>query len=410
MEKEELNSVVATNNDEHMTPANGMIELLKAENRELRFENEFLEAIINSSTDKIVAYDTNLCVIAVNKKALEVYGLDKDEIMGKNLLEIFPQAENSKTQRDLLKALQGEPVHNAVYKSFVVDRYYENSIIPLKRNNKIYAVVLMAHDNTDLVIASQKLEGSYLVLQEKNLELEHSNNELASFTYIASHDLREPLRKIQAFGKRIMEKSENLDASLEEYFSRMIDAAGRMQILIDALLDFTRTAKLSSDFEEADLNLLLEEVKKDLSEPIEEKKAIIHADKLPLMRVIPFQFKQLMANMISNSLKYCKPDTIAEIRIQVNEISPAHIPEKNVTTACNFYRISVLDNGIGFEQEHASRIFELFQRLHGRQEYEGSGIGLAICKKIAENHRGFITAESTPGKGAAFHIFLPQEN
>ncbi|MES2479584.1 MAG: CHASE3 domain-containing protein [Bacteroidota bacterium] len=246
-------------------------------------------------------------------------------------------------------------------------------------------------------------------LEERNHELEQSNKELASFNHIASHDLQEPLRKIQTFISRIAEKE---DASLsekgKEYFLRIQSAATRMRVLIDDLLLFSRSNKAEKNFELQDLNLVLENVKIELAVPIEERKALVYSEELPVLSVIPFQMQQLFVNLISNSLKYGQQDRPPVIHIYCKIIIASEEAVLKSESYKKFYKITVSDNGIGFEKEHAENIFVLFHRLHHLTEYSGTGIGLAICKKIVENHNGYIFAEAELNVGASFIIYLPK--
>jgi light-regulated signal transduction histidine kinase (bacteriophytochrome) len=182
-----------------------------------------------------------------------------------------------------------------------------------------------------------------------------------------------------------------------------------MRILIEDLLQYSRTTKTEKVFEDTNLNDLLENVKIDLAQFIEEKHAKIQNQSLPKLKVIPFQIQQLFANLINNSLKYSKADTIPEIKITCKKVSAADEEFIPKSTKDKFYKITFKDNGIGFEQEYAEKIFVLFNRLHNKNEYEGTGIGLAICKKIVENHRGFIFATGKPNAGATFIIYLPED-
>ncbi len=243
-------------------------------------------------------------------------------------------------------------------------------------------------------------------LVEQNLELEKANAELASFNYIASHDLQEPLRKIQAFSKRIInEEAINFSERGKDYFSRISKAAERMQKLILSLLEFSRANSSEMVFMETDLNQTLHEVKANLRELITGRNAKIVTEELPTIIAIPIQMNQLFLNLISNSIKYSKDNVDPQIFITSEKINFQDtgnpVGQKGL-----FWKISFTDNGIGFEQQYENKIFEVFQRLHGKTEYEGTGIGLAICKKIVVAHQGSISAIGRPGIGSTFTIFL----
>jgi PAS domain S-box-containing protein len=243
-------------------------------------------------------------------------------------------------------------------------------------------------------------------LQQANQELERMNEELASFAYVSSHDLQEPLRKIQTFANRIVEK-EVLSDSGKDYFRRMQDAAQRMHLLIEDLLAYSRTSTTEKIFEPTDLKVLLEDVMHDLEQAIREKKASIETSNLPQLTIIPFQFRQLFTNIISNALKFSKQDVPSHITILTEQLNGSEIIAGELEKSKDYWHIAIKDNGIGFAPEYNTRIFEVFQRLHGKHEYKGTGIGLAICKKIMDNHQGSITAVGEPGIGATFHIYVP---
>lgn len=245
-------------------------------------------------------------------------------------------------------------------------------------------------------------------LENKNIELVQSNAELASFAYIASHDLQEPLRKIQTFASRIIEIDfNNLSQNGREHLKRMQNSAKRMQILIDDLLTYSRTNTVEREFKSVDLGLLVEEVKGDLKEEIQQKNATIEADGMCKATVIPFQFRQLLYNLISNSLKFSSLQYHPQIKIQSQIVKGEKLNEERLSKENKYCHISIMDNGIGFEQQYSEKIFELFQRLHGKAQYNGTGIGLAIVKKIVENHKGIITAKSDTNQGATFDIYIP---
>jgi signal transduction histidine kinase len=247
-----------------------------------------------------------------------------------------------------------------------------------------------------------------LKLKSKNLELERSNTELQSFNRVASHDLQEPLRKIQIFISRIYDgEVQQLSEKGKEYLNKINFAANRMQSLIRYLLTYSRVNDVLQDFEQIDLNGILEKVLEDQAVTITETNTQLIYRDLPIIKGLRFQMEQLFNNLISNCIKYGPLDGNPIITITA-EVHPNEKREEGLLkTRKAFHKITIRDNGIGFEQEYAEKIFELFQRLHQKNEYSGSGIGLAICKKIVENHNGYIRATGKPDQGAAFYIYLP---
>ncbi|MES2328892.1 MAG: ATP-binding protein [Bacteroidota bacterium] len=249
-----------------------------------------------------------------------------------------------------------------------------------------------------------ELENANGKLEVVNEKLVRSNSDLEQFAYVASHDLQEPLRKIQIFTE-MAEKTVNNDASAT-YFEKIHSSARRMTDLIKSVLNYSRLSKTGEQFEEVDLNQIVENTKTDFELLITEKKAVIKNDILPVIEGIPLQLNQLFLNLFSNSLKFSSAEPLITISSRV-------VPEKEIRdheflhAKERYIEILFKDNGIGFEQQYADQIFTIFQRLHDKRSYEGTGIGLALCKKIVENHHGFITAKSELGKGAAFYIYLP---
>ncbi len=245
-------------------------------------------------------------------------------------------------------------------------------------------------------------------LKQSNEELKKMNKELESFTFISSHDLQEPLRKIQTLAGRILEKeNQNLSDHGKNYFHLMQDAAQRMQTLLQDLLSFSRLNTAHRKFETTYLNKIIEEVKEEFKEAIAEKHATIEIKEICAVKIIHFQFRQLMYNLIGNALKFSNPKIPPHIIIKSHNIKYSKLNIANLPPQKEYCRITVSDNGIGFEKEFAENIFEVFQKLHDKEEYEGTGIGLAIVKKIVENHNGVITATSKPNKGTTFDIYIP---
>ena len=294
-----------------------------------------------------------------------------------------------------------------------VYRWQLSRAIPQKdEQGKIQMWVGTSTDIEDQKIFSNQLEKQVLErtgeLEQKNIELENINKELQSFAYISSHDLQEPLRKIQTFVTRIIEKEyHNLSESGKDQFSRMQNAAKRMQTLIDDLLAYSQTNTAERKYELISLDKIVEEVKEDLKEELQQKNATVEISDTYAIKIIPFQFRQLLHNLLSNSLKFSIPDKEIFIKIKSEIIEGNKLISDKLIDKKKYCHISVSDNGIGFEQQYSEKIFELFQRLHGRTEYNGTGIGLAIVKKIVDNHNGVITANATVNEGATFNIYIP---
>lgn len=253
-----------------------------------------------------------------------------------------------------------------------------------------------------------QLKDTQRKLEEKINELNISNKDLEQFAYVASHDLQEPLRKIRAFGDRLKTKfAANLNLEGQDYIDRMQNAAERMQALIDDLLAFSKVTREVKEFREVDLKELLDSVLHGLDYAIESANAKITLSVNEKVDGISSQLAQVFQNVISNSLKFVRPNVQPLIEISSQVLVGSAIPVEGVSQHLYYCVIKITDNGIGFDEGYAGKIFDLFQRLHSRTAYKGTGIGLAICKKIVENHFGFIFAKSKEGEGASFFIVLP---
>ena len=260
----------------------------------------------------------------------------------------------------------------------------------------------------ELIIANEELAFQNEEKEKRAAELIIANKELLAFTYISSHDLQEPLRKIQTFVTVILQnENKNLSENGKYNFQRMQLAAGRMQQLIEDLLAFSRINTTEHEFEQTDLGAIIEEIKVELKDTIQEKHATVEAPELCPANIIAFQFRQLLYNLISNALKFSQPNIPSHIIIKSGIFKGNRLNNEKLSAEKNYCHITVSDNGIGFEPHFSERIFGVFQKLHSKEVYAGTGIGLAIVKKIVENHNGIITATSELNKGATFDIYIP---
>ena len=268
-----------------------------------------------------------------------------------------------------------------------------------KEKEKRAAELIIAHD--ELVFQNEEKE-------KRAAELIIANKELESFTYISSHDLQEPLRKIQTLANLIISnESQNLSDKGKEYFLRIEDAAHRMQTLINDLLAYSRTTSSQRKFEVTNLATIIESVKADFKEIIDAKHATIETGEICDACIIPFQFRQLLHNLVGNSLKFSNPGRPPHIIITSRNIKGDQVKDLHLLPQKEYCHIMVSDNGIGFDPQYKDYIFEIFKRLHDKREITGTGIGLTIVKKIVENHNGVITATGVVNKGASFDIYIP---
>lgn len=308
------------------------------------------------------------------------------------------------SQRDLLRHIPiifitaNDYTEETIFKGYRMGGvdYIKKPINPNLLRTKVSVFVELYRKNHQLRQQEQHLTQLNRQLMENLHQLRSTNEELERFAYAASHDLQEPLRKIMLFSERLVSSShQHLDSDGRGYVDKISRAASRMQVLIKNILEYSRSAVDSDAFETTDLTTLVEGLVSDLEISIEQKDATVIVGALPTVKIIPSQIRQLFQNLVINALKFSRDDLAPEIRISAHQ------------SGSGFYEISVRDNGIGFEQKYADKIFSLFSRLHSYDQFEGTGIGLAICKKIAEKHGGHIDASSEPGQGAVFVLSLP---
>lgn len=385
-------------------------ENLKQSQKELIAANNFTNNIMDSMVDFVVVVDMDLTIRRVNPAALKLNGYEEHELIGQSVNMLMADRTFNEKGVELIRQLR------SVQNLDKVNRRKDGRTIPISlsmsvltdENGEDCGIVCVGKDVTPMVKAKADLE-------KTNERLRQSNRELEDFAYVASHDLQEPLRKVQAFGDRLQRKcADDLSDEGKDYIKRMRDAAGRMQKLINDLLTFSRVTSKAQPFQTVDVKEIAKEVISDLEVRIEQTNGKVEIGDLPVLDADPLQMRQLLQNLIGNALKFHRPDETPIIRIYSDAPTMTggsfSIAGKEVQTVGNsnqVCKIIVQDNGIGFEEKYLNKIFTVFQRLHGRSEYEGSGIGLAVCRKIAERHGGSITAESVPNRGSTFLVTLP---
>ena len=356
----------------------------------LKFTERFLTSIIDNIPSFIFVKDAkNFKYVRINKAVEELFGYSKDEILGKSNYDLFPKEQADLLHASDVKTLNSEKPfvigENLAHTSYKGIHTLEKKVLIKNSNGDPIYIIGMANDAAE----SKKIRAA---LDIKTKELVRSNTELEQFAYVASHDLQEPLRMVTSY-LQLLEKRyyDKLDQDAKDFISFALEGSNRMRSLIHSLLEYSRINR-AKPFEEIGLNLLLKDVLEDLNSSIEENSATINITKLPKICGDPALINQLFQNLIANAIKF------KDVRDPVIEIA---FKEQNEE-----YLFSVKDNGIGIKEEYLDKIFVIFKRLHSREKYPGTGMGLAICKKIVERHGGSIWVESKYGEGSTFFFTI----
>jgi PAS domain S-box-containing protein len=350
-----------------------------------------------------------------NKGAEKIKGYKAEEIIGKNFSIFYTEKDrNAGLAEQLINQarISGKANHEGWRIRKDGSAFWGNVSITSLRDleGNLLGFSKVTRDLTQKKIADDNIARQTEILKQKNIDLENMNRELQSFAYVSSHDLQEPLRKIRTFSDRIIEMDyKHLSEKGRDMFNRMNEAAKRMQNLIEDLLEYARTNVTERKFEIISLQEIINEVKMDLKESIESKNIRIIYNGDCQLNVIHFQFRQLFHNLFTNSIKFGRPGIICQINVSCTSERGISFNNPELIPGRMYKHIIVSDNGIGFEKQYNNRIFDVFQRLHGKHEFKGTGIGLAICKKIIENHHGIIIATGQPDVGATFSIFIPDD-
>ena len=382
----------------------------------LERERDLLRMVIDNLPDEIYAKDREGRFVLNNLTHARVFGVEPRDLVGKSDLDFFPEALAQQFLADEKRVIDtGEAVrHQEQYKSPPANpngpkRWsLTNKVLWQDAKGEILGTVGITHDVHEFKMTQEALRISEQKLRQFTQQLERSNRDLQNFAYVASHDLQEPLRKIVVFGERLKERAADaLSPESRDYLERMQKAAARMQVLISDLLAFSRVTTKAQPFEPVNLAVVAHEVVDDLAARIEQVEGRVELGELPTLEAEPLQMRQLLQNLIGNALKFRRPDVPPVVKVNAEMIC-ARKPgaaETDLPVLC--CRLTVADNGIGFDEKYLDRIFNVFQRLHGRNEYEGTGMGLAIARKLVLYHGGEITAQSKPGAGACFIVTLP---
>jgi len=375
-----------------------VVDVLKKSEQEFR-------RIWEDSLDGMRITDEDGIVLSVNSAFCRLVGKTAAEIIGKPFSVIYEEQHQLSSlakhkerfaTRDVKPLFEREML---LWHGGKVWFELSNSFLEIKGQRT--HLLSIFRDITERKIAEEKM-------REFSGLLERSNRELQDFAYVASHDLQEPLRKVAVFSDRLKVKfGDALGAEGIDYVERMQKATARMQTLITDLLSFSRVTSKSQPFSPVDLGKIVTDVLADLETRIEQVGGKVEVGALPTVDAEPLQMRQLFQNLIGNALKFNRPDEKTVVRI-AGEIFRDNLRWREIDgSAREMVRVTVRDNGIGFDQKYVDKIFQVFQRLHGREVYEGTGMGLAITRKIAEHHSGEITAESKSGEGATFIVILP---
>ncbi|HTM66328.1 MAG TPA: ATP-binding protein [Flavipsychrobacter sp.] len=375
----------------------------------LSYRQHLTEMLNDASIDRIMALDTSLNIIAWNRKSEEVTGVSKRTAIGSQYYTLFPEVSKNKAVTNAIEqALKGRTFFLPSDKSDFEGGCYESHFIPLKDDNDaVIGIMNIKHDIAHRIKAENELKALNKAMARKSKELQQRNEELLSFAHVTSHDLKEPLRKIYTFAGMINNyESEQFSERGKSYFKRIQAAVQRMGMLTDDILTFAELNTERSKKTDVNLEHMLLFVTRTLQEQIETTQAIIQHSPLPTVRGYRQLISQLLYHLITNALKFRRPDVRLEVYIDCEQVSGETIKNAEAIVDATYLKLSVQDNGIGFDKAYKDKIFQMFQKLNA-DEYLGTGIGLTLCKKIAAIHYGFMTAEGKEGKGSNFCVYFP---
>jgi len=400
-ELESSTEELQSNNEELMC----VNDELKDRQEQLTSVSNYAESIIRSVREPLIVLDKELRIKSANPAFYSYFKTTELEAEGKAFFDIGTSQWDTSELKAKLKSIFEHKISIDDYKIKTIFPLIGERTLMLNARSVIDAVpsemiLLTLEDVTNIENSTEKL-------LHKNSELELYNEQLQSFSWAASHDLQEPLRKISMFAKMILDEDKGISEKSNYNLERIVISTENMRQLIEDLMSYTRTIAIENEFKKTDLNLLLKKTLSDLKDIIKERDAVVTASVLPRMEVLPQQFQQLFSNLIINSIKYSKDDAQPQIAITTEKAAADEVVALGGNPELEYVKISVSDNGIGFNDSHAERIFDAFFRLHGKDKFRGSGLGLALCRKIVQNHNGFIKATGKIDEGATMMIYIP---
>ncbi len=380
-------------------------EMLRKRDVELRLSEDRYHKMIEEVEDyAILLLDKEGFIQNWNKGAEKIKGYKEEEIVGQNFRIFYLSEDREKQLPEKLineASINGKAIHEGWRLRKDGSQFWGSIVITaLHEGDKIVGFSKVTRDLTEIKVANDRIV-------EYARDLEFQNRELQQFSYAAAHDLKEPLRKIQFYNASILTNAGDILAEKERsYLQSSVNAANRLSGLIDDLLKYSETALTSGKLEQVNVTKVISEIVEFYKDLPDQGQIVSSLNENIIVTGIAFQIRQLFENLINNAIKYQSRERKLTIKIWYSKVI-LNKPGSNEETDSYFHKISIEDNGIGFEPEFAGKIFELFARLQGRQEYSGNGVGLAICKRIVQNHRGLIEVSSNPGQGSVFHVFLP---
>ncbi len=403
-----------------MNTAADVTDLHEAKQKIELSEKNFKSMIMQSSVPMCILHGPEHIVEIANKAILDLWDKSSDEVLGLPVSDTLKVSSGQDFKKILDEVYEkGEPFNANGHRVLMkrkgkTKEVFQNiDFTPYRDSSKsITGVMGVVIDVTQEVIARKKIEevvaSRTKELEVANRHLKKSNADLAQFAYIASHDLQEPIRKIRIFSQ-LMDKMlvDHPNEQVKIYLEKIETSSARMHALIKDVLTFSEVSSKSSEMQEVDLNELFLQILGDFELVIAEKEATVTSDSLPVLNANPLQMYQLFGNLIGNALKFARKTPKPLIHIGLRELDASEIQKLQLLANLRYCDISIQDNGIGFSQEQAEQIFNIFQRLHRKTDYEGTGIGLALCRKIARNHQGDLFAEGKADHGAVFHIIIP---